>query len=160
MLTIIIFLIIGIIFSYFFIDLYILSIVVVGICFGIGLIVAGALPSEERTVVRRTYYLQSIQDNSNTEGTFFLGCGSVDEEMKYTFYYKTNKGFKIKQIPCKEATIIHKEVNKKPRAELVINKRKDDNTIMDYFSIVIDRPNYNIYVPKGTIKNNYNLDAK
>lgn len=120
-----------------------------------------------------TYYLETLQDNNDISGSFFLGCGSVDGTMKYTYYYKVDSNsYKMNELYNNSNNITIKYINNiddnnKPRIEYYRQEKIKPNKILDInnFSLNIninrDPDYYVIYVPKGTIKNNtYKLDGK
>lgn len=127
--------------------------------FFVGFFIGIMIPSNTEITLKKTYYLVNMQDNSNVEGSFFLGSGTVDEELKYTFYYKSGESYKLKQIPADLAKIKYLKGDNKPRIEVRGKEKTDD--FINHFSInTIDDNNYTIFVPEGSIKNNYKLDAK
>lgn len=124
----------------------------------IGFLVALALPMDTKQKTD-TYNIVSLQDNNSTNGNFFLGIGSFDGKMNYVFYYKENNTYKMKQIEHENAVIKHSNDPKIRRyrpvpTDALINYFALD----DYDSEKFMR--YVIYVPKGTIKSNYTLNAK
>jgi len=128
---------------------YTLFWLLIGWCFG--LLVSIVIPHGIKTTYE-TSYIETLNDNSSTGGVLFLGSGHIDGSMKYTFYCKVEDGFKMKQIDYDRAKIVYS--NDLPRVDKVIEE--SDNL----FSIHIYKSRYIIYVPKGTIQQNYNLDAK
>ena len=104
-----------------------------------------------------TYELECIQDGSSVEGRFFVGSGYVGESMKHSFYYKQGGGYRFKQISASNSFI---EYGDKPMV-YVYDLRYPDNLS----KWVVDKTkgkevSYKIIVPKGTIKQDYSLDAK
>ena len=106
---------------------------------------------------KSTFELESISDGNKLNGQFFLGSGYINEKMKYSFYLKEQEGFKLYTI---DSDIAHVRYSKtKPILEMYEQKRTDD--FINYFSIP-HRPElkYIIYVPQGSILQNYALDAQ
>jgi len=101
-----------------------------------------------------------LQDNNSVSGSFFLGSGYINGEMKYVFYYETDGGYKMKQIDYDKALI--KYTNETPKVETYREVQTD--AFINKFSVYMSGCGCNnkniIYVPKGTIKQNYNLDAQ
>lgn len=124
-----------------------------------GFLIALAIPSKTETVID-TYYLEALQDNNSVSGSFFLGSGYINGEMKYVFYYETDGGYKIKQLSYDNALI--KYTNETPKVETYREVQTD--AFINKFSVYMGGCGCNnkniIYVPKGTIKQNYNLDAQ
>lgn len=127
----------------------------IGIGTIIGLLVALLLPMETRIEEQRLN-IESLQDNSGIHGSFFVGCGQVKDVMKYTFYYEDNGYFTMKQIDVENTRIRYSEG--KPNC-IIYRERLTESTI-NYFAIDNLDVSYVLEVPKGTIKNNYNLDAQ
>jgi hypothetical protein len=114
------------------------------------------IPSETETITDDILYLEALQDNNSIEGNFFLGCGRVNGEMKYIFYYKTDGGYKMGEL---NKNVLIKYTNERPRIE-IYKKIKTDAYTWSIYLEGCDCENTVIYVPKGTIKQYYNLDAK
>lgn len=123
----------------------------------VGIIIAITLPMD---TYNKQYSLniETLQDNNSVSGNFFLGCGQVEGAMKYVFYYEENGAYKLMQIDVDEAAIIYTEG--KPKVNVTENYPTEH--IINQFTLDLDVFNktYIIEVPKGTIKNNYNLDAQ
>lgn len=143
---------------------YLLSVVlgVLGALTGgfVGFLIALYIPSKTETIID-TYYLEALQDNNNSEtSSLFLGSGYINGEMKYVFYYETDGGYKMKQLSYDNALI--KYTNETPKVETYREEQTD--AFINKFSVYMGSCGCNnkniIYVPKGTIKNNYNLDVQ
>lgn len=155
MITITLFAIAGFIFGYFkckepkeikFV------IAMVGGC--IGMIVCWLLPC--KLYVKETRVnIVSLQDNRGINGSFFLGIGSINDQMKYVFYSEKEPGvFEMKQINSTNVTIKYSD---KP---VFVTYKKIPITLWQFGLPVVDDIKYTIEVPKGTIQQNFNLDAK
>lgn len=124
------------------------------ISFLISAIIAGSI-SNEHTIQKDIEYLEVLQDGSTTSGSFFLGSGSIGEDFKYHFYTKEKDGsFRLKSLTA-EGVII-KYSDGKPRIETI----KD---IQKFWSWAFDFPidkKVIIYIPEGSIRNGYTLDAQ
>ena len=139
-----------IIFSYFIFWLTISGIIVI------------LLPSKTETVLKETYNLTVLQDNNNVKGSFFLGAGYVGEKMIYSFYYENNGFYEFKQIEYHKGNVKIKYSNGKPKIERYSEEKVKD-AFINNFTFYCDCGNnskYIIYVPEGTIIQNYSLDAK
>jgi len=108
---------------------------------------------EEHTKVQ---YIENLADNTQISGSFFLGSGQVGETWKYTYYIKKNGAYYIKNIDADGIPIIP-ITSGKPRIEWTITKDIGDYNWTIRFLPTSSKPR--IYVPKGSIKQNYNLDA-
>jgi hypothetical protein len=126
----------------------------------IGACVSIALPTKKE-IVKTTYILESLQDNSSVQGSFFLGIGNNDGTMKYVFYYKTDGFYKMNQIDYNKTKI--KYSTDIPKIEQY-STVKVKSAILNYFAYDFfwtrcDKE-YIIYIPEGTIKQSYSLDAQ
>jgi len=127
-----------------------------GVIVGVG--IAIFIPS--KTEIKETVYkIEALQDNNTVSGSFFLGCGQINGDMKYVFYYQDSDSlFKLKQLPYEIVSIKYSNETKVTRYEEVLQK----DALINKFSLGCGcgYPTYVIEVPKGTIINNYTLDAK
>lgn len=122
----------------------------------ISIAVAFALPIKTEEVVDE-FEIVSLQDNSSTEGSFFLGCGSINGSMKYVFYYKSDESYKMFMVDYYMAEIVltdKKSYNKQIRTV------KTDALINKFAFGSLPENRYVFYVPSGTIKQSYSLDAR
>lgn len=127
----------------------------------LGFLIGLAIPSkmiEEKS----TFKLMNLQDGSQVNGHFFLGSGVIEGKMTYAFYYEIDSvNFAMSQIPYDVAKIRY--TNDSTTAYIEQYQTVDDkNYFLNHFSIDTDYGDkrFVIYVPKGTIKSNYNLDAQ
>ena len=131
-----------------------LGVVVGGV---IGLAVAIALPMD--TYQRHyTLTLEGLQDNNNISGNFFLGCGQIEGKMKYVFYYKSGEFYRMAQVDYELVNIKYSTASPKVN----VSEKYPTESFINNFAIDTDCYNqtYIMEVPKGTIKNNYTLDAQ
>lgn len=133
--------------------------VLLGICIGyvIGFILSFCLePDVER--VSKTYQLENMQDNRNIEGRFFLGCGTINQKMYYAFYYNSGEFIQYMQIPHDEAKIAYTDGT--PRLEVITYKTVENSTI-NLFTIRQNcKKEQILHIPRGSIKQNFNLNAE
>lgn len=127
----------------------------------LGFLIGLAIPSrmiEEKS----TFKLMNLQDGSQVSGHFFLGSGIVEGKMNYAFYYAVDDSTSaMSQIPYDVAKIRY--TNDSTTAYIVLYcSVNDKNYFLNHFSVDTDYGDtrFIIYVPKGTIKTNYNLDAQ
>jgi hypothetical protein len=123
----------------------------------IGTAVAFALPAKTE-IVKTTYNLEALQDNNSVKGSFFLGSGQIEGKMKYVFYYENEGYYKLEQADYNEVKV--KYSDEKPKAERFNRKNVKDAFINNFAIDCNYYQEYIIYVPKGTIKQNYTLDAQ
>jgi hypothetical protein len=103
-------------------------------------------------------YIYSVNDNSEVSGKFFLGFGKVEENWEYSYYYKTEFGYKIGQINADDVYVVEND-ELKPQIRTVNNCVKNNKKI----KILFLNFEYNrgdactlvrkeLIVPKNTIK--------
>ena len=133
--------------------------VILGLLIGgvIGTAIAFALPVKTE-IVKTTYNLEALQDNNSVKGSFFLGSGQIEGKMKYVFYYERDGFYKMEQADYEEVKV--KYSDEKPKAERFNRKNVKDAFINNFAIDCNSYQEYIIYVPKGTIKQNYSLDAQ
>jgi hypothetical protein len=123
----------------------------------LGAVIAFTLPAKTE-IVKTTYNLEALQDNNSVKGSFFLGSGQIEGKMKYVFYYENEGYYKLEQVDYNEVKV--KYSDEKPKAELFNRKNVKDAFINNFAIDCNCYQEYIIYVPKGTIKQNYTLDAQ
>lgn len=123
----------------------------------IGTAIAFALPAKTE-IVKTTYNLEALQDNNSVKGSFFLGSGQIEGKMKYVFYYERDGFYKLEQADYEEVKV--KYSDEKPKAERFNRKNVKDAFINNFAIDCNCYQEYIIYVPKGTINQNYTLDAQ
>lgn len=122
----------------------------------LGFIIALALPMNTE-INKYEYEIEALQDSNSVNGSFFLGSGSFNGEMKYVFYYKIKNRFKLAQVDYDNTSIEY--TDETPIAERY--KEEADKSTINLFALdVCLKDDWVMKVPKGAIKNNYNLDAK
>lgn len=123
----------------------------------IGTIVAFCLPAKTE-IVKTTYNLEALQDNNSVKGSFFLGSGQIKGKMKYVFYYENDGYCKLEQADYNKVKVKYSDA--KPKAERFNQKNVKDAFINNFAIDFNCYQEYIIYVPKGTIKQNYSLGAQ
>ena len=131
----------------------------VGLILGafIGLIIAIILPMDTYDK-HYSFNIETLQDNNSISGGFFLGCGQIEGKMKYIFYYEEKGLYRMEQLDYNLVQI--KYTDSKPKVNVTENY--PSNAFINNFALDFDAfsKTYIIEVPKGTIKNNYNLDVQ
>lgn len=120
-------------------------------------IIAFSLPMQTYNQISEVK-LETLNDNSGSQGNFFLGCGSIDSEMKYVFYYNEKGFYKMGAVNYEDVKIKYSTGFPK----LVITKIAATESVINLFALDLNfgDKKYVFHVPKGTINNSYNLDAK
>jgi hypothetical protein len=107
--------------------------------------------------------LETIQDGSNVRGSFFLGSGVIDDVSVFTWYEQTSENsYRQNKADASESTVHY--ADGKPYYVLSV-KRREDGSWMGKWGLRLEAGDeidwaYDFYVPKGTIKRDYTLDAK
>jgi len=122
-------------------------------------IVIGFIIPYDYTEKVSSYNLESLEDGNSQVGSFFLGCGLVNDEITYSFYYEKKGYYHLQQLEPYNVSI--KYSNGKPKF-IIYKQCASDNLGNDFvLGFGTDgRERYVLSVPKGTIKNNYYLDTK
>lgn len=90
-------------------------------------------------------------------GRFYLGSGYVGSSMKYSFYYEqSDDNYKLMQIDADLASI---KISDTPQITSYV-KCYTDSRINDWVIKINYHTYYIIEVPRGSIKENFNLDAQ
>lgn len=100
----------------------------------------------------------NLQDNSSINGNFFLGCGQVNGDMKYVFYTNTDGLYQLEQLDCDMVKIHYSD----GKPKINITELCPTESVINWFAIDWNCFNktYVIDVPKGSITNNFKLDAQ
>jgi len=122
-----------------------------------GIVIAFILPMELEGK-KEILMLESLQDGSKLSGQFFLGSGHIDGKMQYVFYCEKDGYYKMMQAESELVKVKYFE----GRPQVEITKQWPTDSWINYFGLSTDMGDktYIIQVPKGTIHNNYNLDAQ
>lgn len=126
----------------------------------LAIIISRVFPPDSNTatkVVLSNQEIVSLSDNSTVHGKFFLGCGNIKGSMSYVYYTKHEDAYQMEVTDYKDVNI--RFTNSTPYVEtyIYIYSRKG---ILKYIAYDNKCVNTTIYVPKGTIKFNYNLDTE
>jgi hypothetical protein len=103
-----------------------------------------------------TAQIIALKDNENINGRCYLMGGYVDEDLYYSYALQTENGIKIDKVNASEGYIVYS--NEKPKIEKYKVKR-----FKHWYSYLYSIPMgeyYNIYVPKGTVTNEYEVDLE
>jgi hypothetical protein len=107
------------------------------------------------------YYIYSLSLREHAEGTFVLGCGSVDSNSYYTFYTKdSNENYKLSRVPTAEA-LIHMDSSQQPKVMQKAYKRtRIPCTIFGgtQEEAIVNTEEYLLVVPDDTIKQEFKVN--
>lgn len=135
---------------------FILISMLLTLIFGIAAIGIATANSEVRYEVTSSKDIIALQDNDSVNGNFFLGTGSVNDKMKYVYMVKDNEGYRMETLNANEVTIVYSDEKKVEIQEA----RFANKNIGLWFGVPMSDVKYKIYVPEGTIKNEYNIDLQ
>lgn len=126
----------------------------------IGMTISLFIPAISK-VETKTYNMAAIQDNSSVKGSFFLGSGSINGTMKYVYYYmEDSNSYRMNQVDYDKAKVIY---SSEPPKVIIYHLTEDVNTLRSKFNtggLLRETEWYEFYIPKGSIQNNFTLDAK
>lgn len=129
------------------------------VCGFVGFLIAIALPvSYEKGSWSEK--VVSLKDNASVNGSFFLGCGQINGTMKYVYYQQNvDSTYQMWQANYYDAVIRYTSTEPK----IIINDYRPSKSVWNKFAIDINDESHQTYifeVPKGSIKNSYELDAQ
>jgi len=134
--------------------------VVAAIIWGVAVVVIAlflGIFSDKHYEKSRTVEIVAMGDKSSAGGTFFLGCGSIKSDSYYFYYEKTpSGGYKQGKIETEDAIIYEKDSISKPFITFFI--KKFNNKWWDDWAICTNDEIANIFIPKGSIQQNFTLD--
>jgi len=120
--------------------------------------ILGLFP-ERQKVPDKIEYIAAINDGSSINGNFFIGIGAIKEESYYFYYKKLDCGGYVQEKIKTEGAIIFESDSEIPHIQYneyeFVNKNWNDWAFPSQFC----NPVY-IYVPKGSIKQNYVFDLE
>ena len=128
----------------------------------LGFIVSGSIAwglsnlAEQNIELHHTTQLVAIQDNVDIVGSFFLGTGNIEGKLVYYYYEAVGGGgIKPNKIESNNVTIYEVD-NIEPRIEH-FEATGFKKRILNYILYPM-KSHVNIYVPKGSILRNFNLN--
>ena len=113
--------------------------------------------AEVHYVVTETKEITALNDNSSATGSFFLGSGRVDEDMKYYYVEQTEKGKHIDDVSADHAYIIEAN-NETPRIERY--EPKFENAWLYWIAFPVQEAEYKIYIPEDSITTDFDVNLE
>lgn len=132
-----------------------ISCMVSGLIFFLALAITTSVTNVKYTTTS-SYKIFALQDNQNTAGSFFLGSGTLDGVMKYTYMVETYDGYLMQSIEADTVTI---KYSNDPKIE-TFTREFTNSTVKFLFIAPIGGSKQIISIPEGSIKNGYNVDLK
>ena len=116
--------------------------------------------------VKSSQSIVNFKDNHDLQGGFFIGCGEVHTEQYYYYYYKTDKGsYKASKIKADDCEIIYTKDT--PHIDTIVksaDEKATENplTFEPLLSLRISGTGekYKIYVPEGSITDEFSIDTE
>lgn len=104
---------------------------------------------------RETTAIYALADNRTTSGSFFLGIGSVDEDVRYYYVEATDLGKHVESVPATNSYIIESD---SPSITVVTYGWESNG--WDWLGFCLADPNYIFAVPAGSVTEDYNIDLQ
>lgn len=113
------------------------------------------IPSNEIIYEETVTPIVALEDNMTSSGTFFLGTGSAKDSIYYYYMIETERGYALQSVAASKTYI---KYDTKPR--IVIENGCGFKHWYNNIWAFPTHTRYTIYIPEGTILNNYNIDLK
>lgn len=136
--------------------------------FFVGILIDGPVAWITRDKVDITYSLAALNDGRKTEGGFFLGSGQIDSVPSFMFYAKDGDGYVLRDWSADSSRVV--ETDGTPRAVYHCDDygsvprpfRWTTKMILDdgWGWIDCGHASVTFYVPPGSVKQSYDLDAQ
>ena len=100
--------------------------------------------------------IYALQDNLTTEGSFFLGSGHINDELKYFYVKETDIGYTVCNVDADNTYIRY-------TTDRCYVERQTCTFTNDFINLIAFPFNYTRYIfhiPDGSIMNNYAVDLK
>jgi hypothetical protein len=142
---------------------------IIGLLLGmiLGFVIATILLADSEFKKVSEIKIVTLKDNNNVKGNFTLGCGSIGSKMKYVYYYEKDGGFKMGSIDCNEngegdvdVEICFLSGNDSISRVETYQTCPTLDKVINWFALDEIETKYIIRVPKGTITNDFSLDAQ
>nr|WP_156736357.1 hypothetical protein [Mycobacterium sp. E3298] len=113
--------------------------------------------NDQEEYIKEEIPMVALKDNVGVSGRFFLGSGSVDDEMKYYYMVQSDKGMQIQSVSAEKSYLI--ETDKEQPVIKITDKRFKNKNLERWFPSW-ESGDTTIYVPKGSIDYNYKVDLQ
>ena len=128
---------------------FVLAIIPIVIC---GVIMEGSVPVSETLETTPIY---ALADNRTTSGSFFLGIGSVDEDVEYYYVEQTELGKHVSSVPAEHSYIVESDT-----PTLTTVGYQWANNGWNWLGVCLIDNNYIFSVPAESVTEDYNVDMK
>ena len=116
-----------------------------------------ACNAETQWVLVETKEISALNDNITASGSFYLGSGRVDGEMKYFYVEETNKGKTVDSISADNVYIVESNTEK-PRIEKWQEKWENESLVWLSLCDGTNVIEYKIYIPENSFTTDFNVD--
>jgi len=117
-------------------------------------------PHQEYLVRKNPIY--GVSSSSQTQGSFFLGTGKVNNADYYYFFEESSRGKQLQKSRARSTYIKEYGINDKyniPEKRVYGFEYQNDFLRKNGFPTMLD-PYVVLYVPSGTIVTEYNIDLR
>lgn len=110
--------------------------------------------------------LESLVDGSDVRGAFFLGSGVIDNVSVFTWYEQSKENSYVqRKADASDSTVHFLPDNNAQPYYVRVDAKYEDGSFFATWGLRLDPgypigSSYDFYVPRGTIKHDYQLDAK
>ena len=116
------------------------------------------IPKEEKEYSSVSHKIVALKDTKESKGSFILGSGYIDEELYYYYFEETSEGLKKRKLRASDCYIKYDD---NPRViEYTHTGYKKAYHYIYATPEVIHVTYYVIYVPKGSITNEFKVDLE
>ncbi len=124
------------------------------VCFFVSLMMSSFVEFDYN-IVSKTNII-ALKDNQNVDGNFYLMGGYIDEDLYYYYATETEFGYKTEKIKADNAYIKYTD------GKTCIEKYKGEptNESVHFWGFPTCDYQYIIYVPEGTVTNEFNVDLE
>jgi hypothetical protein len=102
--------------------------------------------------------IYALKDNSQTNGSFFLGSGTIDEEQYFFYVIDTEKGKRIEKQLADESYVV--ETNNETPKVVTYERRYKSAFARFMYGDTNGNYEYRFYVPKNTITTDFTIDLE
>ena len=115
--------------------------------------------AEKETYIYKEEPIYALSDNESIEGSFFLGSGRINGDMKYVFIAEEENGKIMKDINAGNTYIIEDD-DEEPRIEYYYERYKNKSIPKYFFGIDDSFSHYVVRIPEDSIMNQYKIDLE
>lgn len=125
----------------------------------IGSVIGSFLPCHY--VITGNTNIVALNDNSATSGSFFLGCGTIDNKTVYKYVINTDNGKQVRELEDDDDTVIYiKEYNKNPKIEYKSWDFINQNYYWFSCPSILKDDVITFYLPEGSVTNKFSIDLE